>query len=159
MSVFSAGELAYLAGQRLGRVATSGREGQPHVVPVGFRHNREMDTNDIGGRFMGTTKKVRDVRATGRAAIVVDDVASSGPDQRFTPRGIEVRGRAIVIEAEDKHPDATVVRIFPNRITSWGIDDPDFYQRNARTVHVPQPGVRDDPAADSGPHHRDAGMP
>ena len=48
MSVFSAGELAYLHGQRLGRLATVGPDGQPHVVPVGFRYNAEQDSIDIG---------------------------------------------------------------------------------------------------------------
>jgi pyridoxamine 5'-phosphate oxidase family protein len=146
MSVFSPAELAYLAGQRLGRLATAGQDGQPHVVPVGFRHNRESDTIDIGGRYIGTSKKVRDVRATGRAAFVVDDVESTDPWQ---PRGIEIRGRAIVIDADDRNPDSTVVRIFPIRVASWGIDDPDFYRRNARTVHVPEPATADQDDAKS----------
>ena len=34
MSVFSAAEIEYLQSQRLGRLATSGPDGQPHVVPV-----------------------------------------------------------------------------------------------------------------------------
>ena len=44
MSVFTPAELAYLSEQRLGRLATTNQGGQPHVVPVGFRHNRELDT-------------------------------------------------------------------------------------------------------------------
>ncbi len=136
MSVFTPGELDYLAGQRLGRVATTNQEGQPHVVPVGFRYNQELDTIDVGGRFMGASKKVRDVRATGRAAFVVDDLGSAEPRH---PRGIEIRGRAIVIDADDMNPDSTVIRIFPRRVASWGIDDPDFFRRNARSVHVPEP--------------------
>jgi pyridoxamine 5'-phosphate oxidase family protein len=34
MSVFTDSELEYLAGQRLGRIATVGADGQPHVVPT-----------------------------------------------------------------------------------------------------------------------------
>ena len=37
MSVFTEAELEYFAGQRLGRIATVGPDGQPHVVPTSFR--------------------------------------------------------------------------------------------------------------------------
>ena len=37
MSEFTENELEYLAQQRLGRIATVGRLGQPHVVPTSFR--------------------------------------------------------------------------------------------------------------------------
>jgi pyridoxamine 5'-phosphate oxidase family protein len=37
MSVFTDKELEYLAGQRLGRIAPVGPDGQPHVVPTTFR--------------------------------------------------------------------------------------------------------------------------
>jgi pyridoxamine 5'-phosphate oxidase family protein len=40
------------------------------------------------------TKKYRDVERTGRAAIVIDDLASTDP---WRPRGIEIRGRAEAI--------------------------------------------------------------
>ncbi len=39
MSSFTAAEIAYLQSQRLGRLATADLDGQPHVVPVGFRYN------------------------------------------------------------------------------------------------------------------------
>ena len=37
MSTFTEKEIEYLRGQPLGRLATVGRDGSPHVVPVGFR--------------------------------------------------------------------------------------------------------------------------
>ncbi len=40
MSSFTPDEIAYLQGQRLGRLATVGPDGQPHVVPVSFRYNQ-----------------------------------------------------------------------------------------------------------------------
>src|SRR5260370_36855624 len=89
MSVFTASELDYLASQRLGRIATVGADGQPHVVPTSFRYNPEHDAIDVGGMRMSQTKKVRDVRQGGRAAIVVDDVLPP-----WQPRMIEVRGTA-----------------------------------------------------------------
>ena len=73
MSVFTDGELAYLAGQRLGRIATVGPDGQPHVVPTSFRYNAEHDAIDVGGLRISQTKKLRDVQRTDRASIVIDD--------------------------------------------------------------------------------------
>ena len=73
MSVFSEAERSYLAGGRqLGRLATVGADGTPHVVPVAFIYNAVRDTIDIGGYELERSKKFRDVARSGRAAIVVD---------------------------------------------------------------------------------------
>src|SRR5260370_41142967 len=97
MSAFTASELDYLASQRLGRIATVGPDGQPHVVPTSFRYNAEHDAIDVGGPRMSQTKKLRDVQRTGRASIVIVDVLP--PSQ---PRMIEVRGPAAVTPAGAK---------------------------------------------------------
>ncbi|MGI8513107.1 MAG: PPOX class F420-dependent oxidoreductase [Solirubrobacteraceae bacterium] len=116
MSAFSADELAYLRGERrLGRIATVGKDGTPHVVPVGWRYNAEHDSVDIGGRDFARTKKFRDVDRTGRAAIVIDDLASTDP---WRPRAVEVRGRAEAI----REP-TPLIRIHPERVISWGLGD------------------------------------
>ena len=132
-SVFTREELDYLhGGRRLARVATVGRDGTPHVVPSGFEHNSALDTIDVTGRAVEQTKKWRDVARSGRAAVVIDDLASVDP---WRPRAIEVRGRAEALPA----PGA-LIRIHPERIVSWGIGP----QRNARTVTRPSdaPGSR-----------------
>ena len=114
-SVFSAAELSYLhGGRRLGRVATVGKDGTPHVVPVGWTHNRELDTIDVGGRQLERTKKYRDVLRTGRAAIVIDDLESINP---WHPRAVEVRGRAEAIAEPEP-----LIRIHPERVVSWGLE-------------------------------------
>ena len=114
MTAFSEAELGYLMGERrLGRVATVGRDGTPQVVPVGWSYNTEHDSIDVGGRELERTKKYRDVRRSGRAAIVIDDLASTRP---WRPRGVEVRGRAEAIPGS-----RAVIRIHPERIRSWGI--------------------------------------
>jgi len=111
---FSDAELAYLTGdRRLGRVATVGKDGTPHVAPVGWSYNAETDTIDIGGRNFEASKKYRDVQRSGRAAVVIDDLASVDP---WRPRGIEVRGRAEIVS--DPGP---MIRIHPDRIVSWGL--------------------------------------
>ena len=115
MSAFNDAELAYVTGERrLARVATVGKDGTPHVVPVGFTYNPEHDSIDIGGHDFAHTKKYRDVERHGRAAVVVDDLASRDP---WRPRGVEVRGRAEAIR--EPRP---MIRIHPERIRSWGLE-------------------------------------
>src|SRR5258708_39098972 len=92
MSVFTDKEREYLATQRLGRIATVGPGGQPHVVPTSFRYNAEHDAIDVGGLRMSQTKKLRDAQRTGRASIVIDDVLPP-----WQPLMIEVRGHAAAI--------------------------------------------------------------
>jgi pyridoxamine 5'-phosphate oxidase family protein len=87
VSVVTDQEIACLHSQRLGRLATVGADGQPHVVPVRFRYNADTDSIDIGG--FASRKKRRDVEHSGRASIVVDDVPPP-----WNPRGIEIRGAA-----------------------------------------------------------------
>ncbi len=132
MSVFTDKELDYLALQRLGRIATVGADGQPHVVPTSFRYNPEHDAIDVGGLRMSQTKKTRDIRRTGRATIVIDDVLPP-----WQPRMIEVRGTAEVVpsggKAFGRNFEDTIVRIKPTRIIALGIDSGDR-ARNARSV-------------------------
>jgi pyridoxamine 5'-phosphate oxidase family protein len=132
VSVFTEGEIEYLGGQRLGRLATVDPEGIPHVVPVTFRYNAEFDTLDVGGHDFARSKKFRDAGRTGKAAFVVDDVL---PPWRV--RGIEVRGRAEVHSEGGKEimDDFAneLIRIFPQRIVGWGIDS-DAYKQNSRSV-------------------------
>ena len=120
--MFTEAELRYLSGGRqLARLATVGADGTPHVVPVAFIYNAARDTIDVGGAELERTKKFRDVERTGRAAIVIDDLASTDP---WRPRAIEVRGRAEAIALP-----TPLIRIHPQRIVSWGLEG----GRSART--------------------------
>ncbi|MBF6591728.1 MAG: PPOX class F420-dependent oxidoreductase, partial [Ktedonobacterales bacterium] len=74
MGAFTEAEMAYLASQRIGRLATLSADGAPHVVPVRYHFNAALETIEIGGHGMGASKKYRDVARDGRAAFVVDDV-------------------------------------------------------------------------------------
>jgi pyridoxamine 5'-phosphate oxidase family protein len=133
VSVFTDAEREYLTGrrpERLGRIATVGQDGTPHVVPVGWRLNRDLDTIDVGGSDLTRSKKFLDVRRSGRGAIVIDDLASVDP---WSPRGIEVRGRAEVIR--EPRP---LIRIHPERIVSWGLESTALGRRHARTVASPE---------------------
>lgn len=130
--MFTDAEIAFLGSQRLGRVATVDKAGEPYVVPAAFRLNPELDTIDIGGHSIGQSKKFRDVAGTGRVAFVVDDVLPP-----WRPPGVEVRGRgqALADGGRDVNADfdAEMIRIQPSRIVAWGIDT-DAFTRNSRTI-------------------------
>lgn len=125
MSAFTEAELAYLIGeQRLGRLATVGVDGMPHVVPSGIRYNPEHDSIDVGGIELERTKKYRDAQRTGVATVVVDDVVPP-----WRPRGIEIRAHA---EATGR-PNP-LLRLRPIRIVSWGLESDVIGERYARHV-------------------------
>src|ERR687898_1681747 len=127
MGKFTEEERKYLSERRLGRIATVGKDGTPHVVPVGmWRFNADDQSIDVGGHDFAKTKKFRDAKRSGRAAIVIDDLASTDP---WRPRGIEVRGRAETLDG-----DRPMIRIHPERIVSWGIESEEMGRRHSRSV-------------------------
>jgi pyridoxamine 5'-phosphate oxidase family protein len=136
MSAFTPAEVEYLKSQRLGRLATVGADGQPHVVPVGYRYNPAQDSLEIGGHSgFAKRKKYRDVIQNPRVAFVIDDVASVNP---WSVRGIEIRGQAEILTtggaALGPGFDPEMFRIRPKRIVSWGINEKDFTQVKGRSV-------------------------
>lgn len=132
-------EIAYLAGQRLGRLATSREDGTLQVNPVGFGYNAELGTIDIGGFNMERSRKYRNVAANGRVAFVVDDVPSVDP---WRVRCVEIRGRGETIAAPADSASGTgsgaIIRIHPERIISFGLEQADTdahrLRPNARNV-------------------------
>jgi len=129
MSVFTNNELDYLNNQRLGRLATVDDEGDPHVVPVGFRYNPETDTIDVGGHDIIKTRKWRDAGRHPRVAFVVDDVLPP-----WQPRSIEILADAKLMESGGegfaRGLDPQVIRLHPVKIIAWGIDE----KRQSRKV-------------------------
>jgi len=116
MAAFSPAELGYLTNERLlGRLATVDATGLPHVVPTGWRYNADLNTIDVTGRDLAATQKFRNVRNHPSAALVVDDVLPP-----WRPRSVVIRGRAEAIGSPGDHH--AVIRITPDRITSWGLD-------------------------------------
>ncbi|TAN34512.1 PPOX class F420-dependent oxidoreductase [bacterium] len=99
--VFTDGELEFLGSQRIGRFATVGPSGWPHVVPVMYTVNEsgalEFDVDGV---------KLRNVLAEPRAAMVVD---AMGPK-----RGIALQGRVELIGPER-------ARLSPVHKFSWGL--------------------------------------
>ncbi len=125
MSVFTDAERSYLEqGGHLGRLATVASDGTPHVVPVGWRYNADLDTIDIGGRDADefvATRKFRNVKANPKVGFVVDDVLPP-----WRPRCVTIRGRAEAIDETDGSGGRTaLIRITPEKVTSWGVPDGD----------------------------------
>jgi pyridoxamine 5'-phosphate oxidase family protein len=120
---FRQAQIEYLAGQRLGRIATAGADGKPHVVPTSFRYNSELGTIDVGGRRVAETKKYRDVQANPWAAIVVDDLVSTQP---WRPRMLEIRGRAEAVPTGGAGLGPgfgeAFIRIHPEKVASFGVE-------------------------------------
>jgi pyridoxamine 5'-phosphate oxidase family protein len=140
-TTFTDAEIAYLNSQPLGRLATVGSDGGLHVTPVGVFYDPVAQTIAIGSAAdMAASKKFRDARRHADVAVVVDDLAAVDP---WTPRGIEIRGRAETrMEGGEEvgrrlgagflfHPAWISIR--PRRILAWGIDSGSF-ELTARDV-------------------------
>ena len=123
MSVFTAGEKAYLQSQTLGRLATVGRDGQPHVIPLTYVFNEAEDAIDIGGVDFTNAKKWRDVQHNQHVTLLVDDASQAGA------HAVEVRGIAEVHETGGSRINSRFpqfveqfIRLRPTYIVSWGVD-------------------------------------
>ena len=84
---------------RLGRLATAGSDGEPHVVPIWFR----IAGGDIHIHSMRETGKTQNIAENGRASLVVDteDPPYKGVTMRGPARlanGDELDWRALVAE-------------------------------------------------------------
>jgi len=99
--MFTAAELDFLRSQRIGRFATVGPSGWPHVVPVMYTMNDDGSLDfDVDG------VKLRNLNAEPRAAMVVDGM---GPR-----RGVAIQGRVDLIAADR-------ARLKPVRKFTWGL--------------------------------------
>jgi len=131
----------FLDGHRIGHLATTGPDGMPHVMPVCYA------LDDAALYFVADAKpkrrpareleRLRNIRANGRAALVVDDW-----DEDWTRLAwVMVRGTAAIVDDAASHAAALallrarypqyramalddphehpVVRILPVRVRSW----------------------------------------
>ncbi|MEU0537911.1 PPOX class F420-dependent oxidoreductase [Amycolatopsis tolypomycina] len=121
--MFTEAELAYLAAQPLGRLATQQPDGTLQNSPVGFRYNPDEKTIDVTGHNLRNSKKFRNIATHDKVAFVVDDVPSTNP---WRVRCLEIRGRAealVGVSLPDNHLDDAVIRIHPQRIIAFGVED------------------------------------
>ncbi|TVZ01069.1 PPOX class F420-dependent oxidoreductase [Trebonia kvetii] len=140
MSVFTDAEIEFLNSQRLGRLATVGADGMPHVVPVAVFYDADAEALVIGANaqfgetVMVKSKKFRDVQRRPKAAVVIDAPS---------PRILEVRGHAEArldggeetgkrLGAPFQFAQAWIL-IRPTRVVSMGINGGQF-ESSARDV-------------------------
>ncbi|WP_181769128.1 PPOX class F420-dependent oxidoreductase [Streptomyces albidus (ex Kaewkla and Franco 2022)] len=113
-------ERAYLASQRLCRMATVDPSGQPQVNPVGF-FLQEDGTILSGGLALAGTKRWRNLQANPKLSLVVDDLVSVQP---WEVRGVEIRGEAELLTGpHDLAPGMSdeLIRVHPHWVHSWGL--------------------------------------
>ncbi|MEU4550393.1 PPOX class F420-dependent oxidoreductase [Nonomuraea dietziae] len=135
MTIFTDAERDYLHTQLLGRLATIGPDGTPHLRPLGFRLNSD-GTIDLGGPWVARTQRYRNVQKNPRVSFIVDDMTPDGPEaiKPGMGRGVEIRGRAETLCVDDPpaHSAPDIIRVHPERVLSWHIDpaEPDGSSRD-----------------------------
>jgi PPOX class probable F420-dependent enzyme len=120
-----------LALARVGRLATVTAAGRPHVVPVCFALDRGRIVTAIDAKPKATTELARleNVRATGRASLLVDHYAEDWSQLWW----VRVDGIAEVLHSDraidalaakyeqyrEARPAGPVIAIEPERWRSW----------------------------------------
>jgi len=125
MSIFTDAELAYLAIQRLGRLATSSASATPDVSAVVF--SIDGDTITSGGNDITKTIRHRNLLANPQAVIVIDDLPTTEP---WAPRGVKIRGSAVI----ENGKNGLFIRITPKTIWTWGLDTTEGTQERSSGV-------------------------
>ncbi|MFD5914368.1 pyridoxamine 5'-phosphate oxidase family protein [Streptomyces massasporeus] len=129
MSRFNAQEVGFLEEHLLGRLATTGKSGTPHVVPIRYHFDPEHEVIKMGGRLLeGQGQErlyVRHLRVNPQAALVVDDVPD---EQTWQPRGILIKGTTVLHteggEVLGPGFGPNWIEVVPTLVRSWGIDTP-----------------------------------
>ena len=130
MSAFTESEIEFVVAQRLGRLATVGADGTPHVIPVAVFYDPREDAlvvganADFGDDVMAKSKKFRDAQRRPRVAVVVDIPSPRvlevrGDAETYTEGGAEVGQR---VGAPFRFGPAYLL-IRPRRVVYMGLDD------------------------------------
>ncbi|OHV46691.1 PPOX class F420-dependent oxidoreductase [Pseudofrankia sp. BMG5.36] len=133
--IFTEVERRYLATHPLGRLASIGPQGAPHIHPVALWVDVDTETIDIGGPALRRSQKFRNVQADPRISLIVDDQAS--PEESVGPggqtgRGLEIRGGVEILVAARPLLAGfgnDVLRVRPHKIISWNLDGPGYTTR------------------------------
>lgn len=75
--VFSEKEVDYVKSQRLARIVTANRTGDPDVAPVGFDFEGEYFY--VSGHILTRTHKFRNIFENPKVSFVIDDLRSLKP--------------------------------------------------------------------------------
>ncbi len=116
--MFSKAEIDYIKSQKLARIATMNKSGQPDLVPVAFEFDGQYfwvgsHSQDI---FLNTRKYKNVKEGRSRVALVIDDLKSIDP---WAPRLVKVYGTAEVLEHQGIFGPGKYLRITPK--VSWSM--------------------------------------
>jgi PPOX class probable F420-dependent enzyme len=138
--MFETREREYLTTARVGRLATADGEGRPHAVPVCFALLGDRIVTPIDEKPKdaqpGALRRLRDIAANPRVALVVDHYVESWSDLGW----VQVRGTATRLDpGDDGHAsgievlrgkydqyadhdlgERPVIEIDPGSVRSWG---------------------------------------
>ncbi len=135
--MFSEPEIQYLKSQRLARIATVSKKGQPDVVPVGFEFDGKYfyvgsHSQDI---FHQTLKYKNVKNGNNLVALTIDDLESIDP---WRPRAIKVYGTGEIVNRQGKFGPGNYLRITPRVSWSFGLKGASEVEgwNRVRTVHA-----------------------
>ena len=139
MTSLTAGEAAFLEGQRVAHLATVDEDGHPHVVPVCFAYLKGVVYTPIDEkpkqRDPLSLRRVRNILAHPDVCLVVDHYEEDWTNLAW----LQVRGRAALVSDHLEQEGALaslreryqqyramdlesrpLIRITPARVVSWG---------------------------------------
>lgn len=138
-SLFTPEQARFLTSRRVGRLATAGADGRPHVVPVCYAFDGALLYTPIDEKpkrvGAGELRRIRNLRENPRVALVVDDYDEDWSKLSF----VIVQGRVEIVERGDQQSEALVLLrdkypqyramaleerpllvIEPESVTAWG---------------------------------------
>lgn len=132
---------AKLRAARIAHLATAGKDGQPHVVPICFVYDgRALYTAlDLKPKRTLALTRVRNIQENPRVAVLIDEYSEDWTQLWY----VLVHGIAVLLSKPEDHgrqealrllqdkyqpyregllpESASVIRIRPDRITAWGM--------------------------------------
>jgi PPOX class probable F420-dependent enzyme len=131
----------FIQSHRVARLATAGKDGQPHVIPFCYAFDGScvyFVVDEKPKRQTGKPlKRIRNMLENPQVALVIDDYTEDWSQLAY----VLVSGRASIVEAEDEYhqvldllrkrypqyrsmtltfPQNAMVRITPSKIHAWG---------------------------------------
>jgi len=129
--LFSDPEINYIKSQKLLRIATTSRKGQPDVVPVAFEFDgMYFWVGSNNPNMHSRTYRYLNVKdGNTKISLTVDDLESVDP---WKPRVVKVYGTAEIVEYNGRLGPGKYLKITPKTSWSYGIKGLDVPQGDLR---------------------------
>jgi PPOX class probable F420-dependent enzyme len=137
--VLSPGDLAFVRGARVARLATASAAGEPHLIPVCFVFDGSAFYTAVDAKpkrvMPSRLRRVQNIRDNPKVALLLDHYEEDWSRLRY----LLVRGRAEILEGGTDHAEAVallcekypqyrampgfsegpVIRLIPERVVGW----------------------------------------